>query len=332
MRRRHSSALLAGALVISALAATGCSSGEEPPPPAVPWPLTGLPGYPEDATAQAITVKIENTEAGRPQLGIGSADIVVQELVEGGLTRLAVLYNSQYPDIAGPVRSMRETDIGIALPTGGTLAASGGSASTLAAVESEGVPTAVEGDPGFSRDSARTSPYNVMLDVAELSGSLPPGPPAQPYFPFGEVPAEVVGEPAATLDLRWPSAGSSFSYDGSAEQWVRTDLADPTDFAFTNVIALSLPVRFGGGTDASGSSIPTMVTTGSGAGYVATGGAVYEVTWTKDSLSAPWRFAAQPSEQGGAAQNFPIPPGRTWLALLPQEGGSVSFAPPPSAG
>ncbi len=38
---------------------------------------------------------------------------MVEELVEGGLTRLAVFFYSQVPDNAGPVRSMRASDIGI---------------------------------------------------------------------------------------------------------------------------------------------------------------------------------------------------------------------------
>ncbi len=168
--------------------AAGCSSDDDGGSEARPWPLTGIDGYPEGDTRQAITVKIENTSAGRPQLGIGSADIVVQELVEGGLTRLAVMFHSEYPQQAGPVRSMRETDIGLVLPTGGTLAASGGSGSTLAAVDRAGVSTAVEGDTGFFRDSGRRSPYNVMLDVAELGASLPPSPPPEAYLPFGDVP------------------------------------------------------------------------------------------------------------------------------------------------
>lgn len=106
-------------------------------------------------------------------MGIGSADNVYEELVEGGLTRLGAMFHPQYPTEAEPVRSMRETDIGLVLPTGGTLAASGGSGSTVAAFEAAGVPTAVEGDAGFSRDSSRSSPYNVSLDVAALAASLP---------------------------------------------------------------------------------------------------------------------------------------------------------------
>ena len=66
-------------------------------------------------------------------------------------------------------------DIGIVQPTGGTLAASGASSSTLSALNSAGVSYVQEGAPGFSRDSARRAPYNVMLDVATLASTLEPG-------------------------------------------------------------------------------------------------------------------------------------------------------------
>jgi len=51
------------------------------------WPLTGkeldgdLPDHP------VYVVKIDNTQSSAPQVGLDSADMVVEELVEGGLTR-----------------------------------------------------------------------------------------------------------------------------------------------------------------------------------------------------------------------------------------------------
>lgn len=327
--RRFLTLTLAAALSLTLT--VGCSSDESDDTQQPAWPLTGLSGYPEDDAQQAVIVKIENTSAGRPQVGIGDADIVVQELVEGGLTRLAVMFHSKYPDQAGPVRSMRQTDIGLVLPTGGTLAASGGSAGTLAAVSAAGVATAVEGAPGFSRDSARTAPYNVMLDVGELAQTLPPNPPPAPYFPFGSVPADASGTPAASVDLRWPGDSTSFAYDAASGEWTRTDLPDASGFSFTTVVALQLPVTFSG-TDAAGTPIPTMMTTGSGNGWVATAGQVYEVSWSKASNSAPWQFTYAPPAtddgQPAPAGTFSLPAGRTWLALLPQDGGSFDSAPP----
>lgn len=336
------------ALVASSLLAGGCSGGggaggggasggsssPSASPVATTWPLTGLPGYPTDSQEQVVTVKIENTAAGRPQRGIGSADLVIQELVEGGLTRLAAMFHSKYPDVAGPVRSMRESDIGLVLPTGGTLAASGAAPSTISALRDAGVPTVVEGGTGFYRDPTRRSPYNLMLDVAKLADSLPAGRPPGSYLQFGDVPADAEGSSAQRIRLTWPAASSSFKYDAKSGLWTRTDLTDPSDFSFQNVIALKLKVEYSGGRDVAGTPIPTMVTQGSGSGVVVTGGKAYDVRWSKAAPDAPWSLTYIPAAAKGEtpqAQPFPVPPGRTWLALLPKSGGSVKVTPAATA-
>ncbi len=93
-----------------------------------------------------------------------------------------------------------------------------------------------------------------------------------------------------------------------------------------------MPVQFGSGTDAAGTPIPTMVTTGSGTGTVATGAAVYDVRWSKATSAAPWKLSFTPtSAGGGATQSFALPAGRTWLALLPEDGGRVETTAPEAA-
>ncbi len=77
---------------------TLCRAGRHhPEPPAGSVPIT--------------VVKIDNVRSARPQTGLDIADVVYVEPVEGGYTRLAVVYSSELPDVAGPVRSARETDV-----------------------------------------------------------------------------------------------------------------------------------------------------------------------------------------------------------------------------
>ena len=77
-----------------------------------------------------FVVKIDNSENSRPQVGLGRADLITEELVEGGSTRLAVFYYQHVPKLVGPVRSMRATDIGIVKPAKADLVASGGAPPT----------------------------------------------------------------------------------------------------------------------------------------------------------------------------------------------------------
>jgi hypothetical protein len=70
------------------------------------WPLTGIesgavPPHP------ALAVKVENSVDARPQTGLGAADMVWEEVVEGGITRFVAVYHSTLPPEIGPVRSVR---------------------------------------------------------------------------------------------------------------------------------------------------------------------------------------------------------------------------------
>ncbi|MGH8573186.1 MAG: DUF3048 domain-containing protein, partial [Gammaproteobacteria bacterium] len=91
-----------------------------PPPGAAPDPLPNqspaLPpvspftGLTTDLSAPVLTVKIDNARPARPQTGLTLADVVYVEPVEGGISRLLAVYQSQYPPLVGPVRSTRLTD------------------------------------------------------------------------------------------------------------------------------------------------------------------------------------------------------------------------------
>ena len=69
--------------------------------------FTGLAGE----NKQILVVKIDDTNAAHPQIGVESADVVYVEQVEGGLTRLAAIYTSKLPPLIGPIRSARISDI-----------------------------------------------------------------------------------------------------------------------------------------------------------------------------------------------------------------------------
>ncbi|WP_249871759.1 DUF3048 domain-containing protein [Oceanobacillus saliphilus] len=71
------------------------------------FPLTGI-GTDEEVDNRIISVMMNNHPAARPQSGLSQADVVYEILAEGMITRLLALYQSEMPDIVGPVRSARE--------------------------------------------------------------------------------------------------------------------------------------------------------------------------------------------------------------------------------
>ncbi len=73
----------------------------------VVYPLTGLEADKNKLAQRPVSVMINNHPAARPQSGLTKADIVYEVLAEGNITRLLAIFQSDIPDIIGPVRSAR---------------------------------------------------------------------------------------------------------------------------------------------------------------------------------------------------------------------------------
>src|ERR1700709_161766 len=101
--RRHTRAAVAIALA-AVLVLAGCTGNDSDKRPgsqstahgltvAGEWPLTGLPASGKTPKHPVMVVKIDNTDSSSPQIGLSKADLVTEELVEGGITRLAGVYS-----------------------------------------------------------------------------------------------------------------------------------------------------------------------------------------------------------------------------------------------
>lgn len=316
-------------VVVACVTLAACGGGDTPSPSpsssttiATPtptatqeprWPLTGRPADSAPDTP-ALVVKVDNTSAAAPQVGLSSADLVVEQLVEGGQTRLAAMFQSRLPDAVGPVRSVRTTDIGIAAPAGGVLAASGGAGRVLEMLDDAGLRVLGTGDAGFSRAPDRSAPYDVMLDTAAAGASIeaPAGVPERAYLPWGRAPE---GRPVTRADVafsgahttRWAWTGRSWS--------MRDDLAaDGDEFAPTTIVILRVTTRDAGYTDPAGNPVPETVLTGGGAAVLLHNGMAVDGRWAKSGLAAPLRLT------GTDGEALRVPAGRTWIELVPESG------------
>lgn len=145
-------------------------------------PLTGLADPAGQAlTRPALTVKVENTPEALPQWGIDRADVVYEEIVNGGITRLAAIFNSQAPAKVGPVRSVRPTDTSIVWPLGGIFAYSGGAPYAVASISQAPVKLVDETSAGTAmyRDPHRQAPSNLYASagaIFQLKGTPTPPP------------------------------------------------------------------------------------------------------------------------------------------------------------
>ena len=100
-----------------------------------------------------LVTKVDNTSSAAPQIGLKQADLVVEELVEGGTTHLAVFYYSQLPDTVGPVRSMRASDLSI-VPEGADIVTSGAAPVTIKRIKDAGYTFHGEARPASSATTA----------------------------------------------------------------------------------------------------------------------------------------------------------------------------------
>ena len=302
-----------------------------PPAPAAEGiaPLTGLElTDPALAERPAVLVKIDNTSRGRPQEALAQADLVYEEMIEGGFTRLAVVFHSNAP-LMGPIRSGRTTDIALIGSLDEPVFAWSGANLVHAALlrRQPMVDLGAQSRSEYFRSPDRPGTYDLMaeaqtlLDVAadQGEGGAPP-----PHFEYRN---DMVGlpasaEPAATVTVSFPSVEARWDWDETAGGWARTqgssthvDAQDEPVIA-ANVVVAEVQEVATGSVDTAGATVFEQQFLGSGRGWVFTDGHVIEVTWTKPSI----RSVATWTTPDGVP--VALTPGITWVELAP-EGATI---------
>jgi hypothetical protein len=284
------------------------------------WPLTGLPVHGSTPKHPVIAVKIPNTAESYPQVGLSQADMISEELVEGGITRLAAFYFQHTPGLVGPVRSMRASDIGIVKPLHAVLVASGAAPPTLRRLNQAHV-TFYTGGPGYFRDSS-ASPYNLMLHLKEFAATLKKKTvvPAS-YLPWGTEKDYSGVASARHVDVRF-SAGHTTQWAWTGGHYANTNSYAPANDRFRADTVLVLRVREGnaGYLDPAGNPVPETIFRGSGEALLFHHGMVERGTWHKDSLDS----ALELSTKAGPMK---VPAGHVWMELTPRDkdGGHVTW-------
>jgi len=287
-------------------------------------PLTGL-ADPHRLTRHrsALTIKIDNTPEARPQFGIDQADVVYEEISEGGITRLAAIFNSNLPTKVGPVRSVRRTDREIVYPIGGVFAFSGGAQYALQSIATAPVKTFDQSTSGAAmfRDDKRYAPHNLYANAALLMtyGGRPKPPPA--LFTYQPASSTTRGPRVRSFVVGFGSGyATSFTWDTRTKSWDRSIFGRPdvtADGALLsprNVIVMS--VSYIGGLGVIGAQAKL---TGSGPVEVFSGGTVQRGTWSRTSLRRPIVYRA-------SGRTLTLKPGQTWVELLDVSEG-VSITP-----
>jgi hypothetical protein len=277
--------------------------------------LTGLP----DPTAvtkrrSALTIKMDNTPQAHPQYGVDKADVVYEEIVEGGITRLAAIFNSRLPTKVGPVRSVRRTDREIVFPIRGIFAFSGGAQYAVSSIETAPVKLIDESNAGGAmfRDPTRPPPHNLFANAAALmkEGGKVYSPP--PLFTYVAQKAPPVGAPVGSFTVNFLSGFAvSYQWDGKTHDWLRTIFGAPdvtatgVRVAPTNVVVMSVKYRGGVGVEGSYAQL-----VGSGPVEVFSDGRLQKGFWHRSNIG---RATAYRTAKGKVIK---VRPGQTWVELL----------------
>ena len=307
-------------LLISSLSACSTlnSSGQSPTAEVERNVYTNLPG----ANGRIFAVKFDDTNQAHPQQGVESADIVYITQVEAGLTRLMGIYSSNYPEILGPIRSARISDLEILAQFGKVGFLYSGAQSKLRTVISQSnlVNLSAERNPPtiYFNDDQRIPPYammvkpNLLLEKAiEVESAKSVG------WEHGAKAANAKRVSAVTVN--WPNAEYGITWSKKEKRFLlshngNTNLAESGTQLGSSMMVVQMvemtPSEYG---DKFGGITPKSHTVGSGTAYLLRNGSVTKAVWSRPSVDSTTSWSL---EDGSTAY---FAPGQVWIFLTDQE-------------
>lgn len=304
---------------------------EEPSPSPVPDPTCPLTGEAPDDPAllerPAVAVKIENSPLARPQSGLENADVVFEEIVEGGITRFLAVYHCNSTDKAGPVRSARFDDPKLALPFTSVLAFSGANAIVERELTDQGLRILNEDTAGGALYRDPPGSYDVhslYADVAQLlklARKAKAKAPVEELFTFGDL--QDGAKKARTVTINF-NASNTIQYKWEGGAWMRYEAgiafmsAAGSQIGTANLIVMQVDVNNSPHiVDVAGNPSPDIDLLSQGKVLVFRDGKVVKGTWKMPDIGKAPVFETKSGEPIVLAE------GPVWIELVPSPKGTV---------
>jgi hypothetical protein len=278
-----------------------------------------------------LIVKIDNAPEARPQAGLNQADVVVEEMVEGGLTRFAALYHSADADLVGPVRSARSTDVTFAISLNKPLFAYSGANGQFQALVSRSPLIDVGIDKfasAYSLAKDRRAPHNLFTSTNKLWTKAPDTAQAPPalftYRDVGAPSAASGAAPAASATVAYGTTTAVWTWDAASSTWLRAQNGTPHNDAtgkqvgVKNVVIQLVRYRNSGLVDPARNPVPEALLVGDGEAWVLTDGKLVKGKWSRPTQNDVTTFV------DAAGSPIALTPGQSWLELAPP--GTASSA------
>ncbi len=290
-------------------------------------PLTGEGNLSADAVGKRpIAVVVNNAPAARPQWGLCTPDIVIEGLVEAGITRMLWLYSdvNEIPKV-GSVRSARHDFVEIAEGFDSIFVHWGGSEYAYNAIKNRSMKT-IDGKnlaKYFARDSSRkvakehtgyTTGKNIKQAISDLSirsdvqnsHSIP--------FKFNSTKSTYSGGSCESIKMSFSKGyNHTFNYNSNDNLYYnnlnsnKMVDADGKQMAITNVIILYFPSY----TVLNSAGCIDMNLSG-GKGVIASNGSYENITWEKGNN--PSSMIKLYSQNGSELK---LNVGKSYIALVP---------------
>ncbi len=292
-------------------------------------PLSGKKPANKDLLSRpAVAVKVENNPDAYPLSGLDKAELIDEELVEGGITRFMAFYHCTDADPVGPIRSSREIDPAIMEPITKILAAAGGNAQVRAILKKHDVHLIDEPHAGsamFRRQrpgkAAEHTLYGNTAKLRKIGERFFSDPPPEDTFHFG--PAPKGGKPAHQISINFSQA-ETIHYVYSHGRYERSDYGAPLrmengrQLAPSNVIIEEHTYVLSKITDVIGThSTHIKDPTGKGKAVLFRDGKAYFGTWSRQAIESPVVFKLR------NGKDMVLHKGQTVIELVPNHKGEL---------
>lgn len=294
-------------------------------------PLTGVEPNNETLVERpAVAVKIENAPIAYPLSGLEDAEVVYEEVVEGGITRFMAIYHCTDTPKAGPIRSARAVDPAIMSPYTKILAFSGANQLVVDVLMEHGV--VIVDETGAETAMVRvpreglTSEHTLYADskaVRKIGKRDYSDPPAEGIFEFGELADNGKARKARAVQIDF-SGLTQVSYSWDGEGYLRSQGGSPfltesgEQIQVANVLIEEHDINHSSIVDPAGNpSVEIADETGSGRAVLFRDGRAIVGTWTRESIDSPVVFETK------AGDTMVFASGSIWVHLVPSDAGDV---------
>ena len=297
-------------------------------------PLTGqLITGSTPLTQAAVAVKVSDVASAHPQAGLNVADIVFVEPNGISYTRLCAVFHSRFPELVGPVRSIRPVDVALLGPLKPVFGNTAAAQWVMRYVEARSdtvenlysFKAGVHGTTAYYTMPGRARVHSVFCRPEELRklAVQMTAAPTKPYLPFAigdeQVSTELAGRPASEVSVPW-GPGDTFStgyvFHTASGRYLRNEpfgrhvLADGHRVTTDNVLVVRAKWKLGKTHAGSGGPVPVVdIIDGRGTFFYFHMGKYVTGTWTKGAITDLFQFTL---DDGSPLR---MAPGRTFMEL-----------------